>query len=118
MKAYAHHSVDGYHAGFNRMLADAGLLFPHWPAEFGGRGKNAFDMAALQEVFEAHNWQRITTPITNQVAQIVMRFASDEVKAEALPPLCQWRSVGLPGLQRAVVRLRRFCREDTCHAHP
>lgn len=85
LKAHAHHSVDGYHAGFNRMLADAGLLFPHWPAEFGGRGKNAFDMAALQEVFEAHNWQRITTPITNQVAQIVMRFASDEVKTEALP---------------------------------
>jgi alkylation response protein AidB-like acyl-CoA dehydrogenase len=85
LKAHAHHSVDGYHAGFNRMLADAGLLFPHWPIEFGGRGKNAFDMAALQEVFEEFNWQRITTPITNQVAQIVMRFASDEVKAEALP---------------------------------
>lgn len=85
LRAHAHHSVDGYHAGFNRQLAEAGLLFPHWPAEFGGRGKSPFDMAALGEVFEDYGWQRITAPVTNQVAQIVMRFATDEVKQEALP---------------------------------
>jgi alkylation response protein AidB-like acyl-CoA dehydrogenase len=85
LKAHAHHSVDGYHAGFNRTLARAGFLFPHWPAEYGGRDKTPFDMHALQEVFEEFGWQRITAPITNQVAQILMRFASDEVKQEALP---------------------------------
>ncbi|WP_296259681.1 MULTISPECIES: acyl-CoA dehydrogenase [unclassified Pseudomonas] len=85
LKAHAHHSVDGYHPDFNRSLAQAGFLFPHWPREYGGRGKSAFDMHALQSVFEAFGWQRITAPITNQVAQIVMRFASDSVKSEALP---------------------------------
>ncbi|HEX8592395.1 MAG TPA: acyl-CoA dehydrogenase [Pseudomonas sp.] len=85
LKAHAHHSVDGYHPEFNRQLADAGLLFPHWPARYGGRDKSPFEMAALQEVFEAFNWQRITAPITNQVAQIAMRFATEQAKDEALP---------------------------------
>lgn len=84
LRAHAHHSVDGYHAGFNRQLAEAGLLFPHWPQAFGGQGKSPFDMHALQEVFESFNWQRITGPITNQVAQIVMRFACEETQHEAL----------------------------------
>ncbi|PAU86095.1 acyl-CoA dehydrogenase [Pseudomonas sp. WN033] len=85
LRAHAHHSVDGYHAGFNRQLAEAGLLYPHWPEAFGGRGKSPFDMAALQEVFEEFNWQRITAPITNQVGQITMRFASEALKEEVLP---------------------------------
>ncbi len=85
LRAHAHHSVDGYHAGFSRQLAKAGLLFPHWPEEFGGRGKSPFDMAALGEVLEDFGWQRITAPITNQVAQILMRFGTEAVKQEALP---------------------------------
>jgi alkylation response protein AidB-like acyl-CoA dehydrogenase len=85
LKSHAHHSAAGYHAGFHAKLAEAGLLFPHWPAQFGGRDKTPFDMAELGEVFEEFNWQRITGPITNQVAQIVMRFADPQVKEEVLP---------------------------------
>ncbi|WAG81100.1 acyl-CoA dehydrogenase [Metapseudomonas furukawaii] len=97
LKAHAHHSVDGYHAGFNRELANAGLLFPHWPEEWGGRGKSAFDMHALQEVFESFNWQRITGPITNQVAQIVMRFATEEARQEALPRFARGEALACLG---------------------
>ncbi|MBA1204254.1 acyl-CoA dehydrogenase [Pseudomonas capeferrum] len=97
LRAHAHHSVDGYHPGFNRALAEAGLLFPHWPEQWGGRGKNAFDMHALQEVFETFNWQRITGPITNQVAQIVMRFASEQAKAEALPRFARGEALACLG---------------------
>lgn len=97
LKTHAHHSVDGYHEGFNRQLAEAGLLFPHWPEAWGGRGKTAFDMHALQEVFESFNWQRITGPITNQVAQIVMRFATEETKAEALPRFARGEALACLG---------------------
>lgn len=97
LRAHAHHSVKGYHAGFNRQLAEAGLLFPHWPTEFGGRGKSPFDMAALGEVFEDFGWQRITAPVTNQVAQIVMRFATDEVKQEVLPRFASGEALGCLG---------------------
>lgn len=98
LRAHAHHSVAGYHAGFNRQLAEAGLLFPHWPEEFGGRGKSPFDMAALGEVFEDFGWQRITAPVTNQVAQIVMRFGSDAVKQEALPRFASGEALACLGL--------------------
>jgi len=97
LKSHAHHSVDGYHVGFNRQLAEAGMLFPHWPEEWGGRGKTPFDMHALQEVFETYNWQRITGPITNQVAQIVMRFASEEAKQEALPRFARGQALACLG---------------------
>ena len=85
LKAHAHHSVDGFHAEFNCQLARAGFLYPHWPEEYGGQGRTPFDMAALQEVFEEFGWQRITAPITNQVAQITMRFGSQALKDEVLP---------------------------------
>lgn len=97
LKAHAHHSVDGYHAGFNQQLAEAGLLFPHWPEQWGGSGKSPFDMHALQEVFEEFGWQRITAPITNQVAQIVMRFASEETKTEALPRFARGEALACLG---------------------
>lgn len=98
LKAHAHHSVAGYHPGFHRKLAAAGLLFPHWPREYGGRDKSPFDMAALAEVFEEFNWQRITGPVTNQVAQIVMRFARDDVKDEVLPRFARGEALACLGL--------------------
>ncbi|MDO9598983.1 MAG: acyl-CoA dehydrogenase [Azoarcus sp.] len=85
LRAHSHHSVAGYHQGFHRKLAQAGLLFPHWPVAYGGRDKSVFDVAALDEVFEELGWQRITGPVTNQVAQTVMMFGSDELKREVLP---------------------------------
>ncbi|MEY2873383.1 MAG: hypothetical protein RLZZ373_754 [Pseudomonadota bacterium] len=97
LRAHAHHSVAGYDQGFSRQLAQAGLLFPHWPVEFGGRGKNPFDMAALGEVFEEFGWERITAPVTNQVAQIVMRFGSEEVKQEVLPRFARGDALGCLG---------------------
>lgn len=97
LKAHAHHSVDGYHPAFNRQLADAGLLFPHWPKAHGGQDRSPFDMHALQAVFEEFGWQRITAPITNQVAQIVMRFASEEAKEEALPRFARGEALACLG---------------------
>lgn len=85
LRAHAHHSVAGFHSGFNQQLAQAGLLYPHWPAEYGGRGRDPFDLAALALVFEDYGWQRVTAPVTNQVAQIVMNYATEEVKQEVLP---------------------------------
>lgn len=97
LRALAHHSVAGYAPAFHRQLAQAGLLFPHWPAAYGGRGKTAFDMAALAEVFETHHWQRVTGPVTNQVAQTVMQFGSAAVKDEVLPNFAQGEAVACLG---------------------
>lgn len=84
LRAHAHHSVDGFHPEFNRLAAQEGMLFPHWPKEYGGLEKSAYELAAMTAVYEAEGWEHVTAPITNQVAQIVMRFGTDEAKAESL----------------------------------
>lgn len=84
LRKQAHHSTEGYNREFSRQLASDGLLFPHWPAEYGGQERNPFDMAAMTAVLESLGWEHVTAPITNQVAQALMHFASAEVKHEVL----------------------------------
>lgn len=84
LRAHAHHSVAGFHPEFNKQLARDGLLFPHWPKQYGGLERDAYDLAAMTAVMESYGWEHVTAPITNQVAQIVMMFACEEVKEEAL----------------------------------
>ena len=47
LRAKAHFSWDGHDAGFQKELARAGLLFPHWPRAYGGRESSAYETAAL-----------------------------------------------------------------------
>lgn len=84
LKAKAHHSVAGYDEAFSKKLCRAGLRYPHWPRQYGGSEATAFEMAALNAVFEEFGWERITGPVTNQVAFSVMEFATPEVKDEVL----------------------------------
>jgi alkylation response protein AidB-like acyl-CoA dehydrogenase len=97
LKAHAHHSVAGFDADFNRVLARSGMLHPHWPEQYGGQNRTPFEMAALAEVYEEFGWERITAPITNQVAQIVMQFGSDELKRETLPRFAAGESLACLG---------------------
>jgi len=97
VKAVRHHSVAGYHAGFNAKLAQAGLLYPHWPKEYGGLERDPFDNAAMNEVYEEFGMERITAPVTNQVAQIVMRMAQPECKAEAMPRFAKGEALACLG---------------------
>lgn len=84
MRASAHHSTEGYNREFSQQLAADRLLFPHWPEQYGGRSRDPFDMAAMTAVLESLGLEHVTAPITNQVAQALMFFASDEIKAEVL----------------------------------
>jgi len=97
VKAVRHHSVAGYHAGFNTKLAEAGLLYPHWPKEYGGLERDAFDNAAMNEVYEEFGMQRVTAPVTNQVAQVVMLMGQPECKAEVMPRFVKGEALGCLG---------------------
>lgn len=84
LKQSAHHSTEGYNRDFSQQLAKDNLLYPHWPSEYGGQQRDPYDMAAMTAVLESLNWEHVTAPITNQVAQGLMHFACDEVKTEVL----------------------------------
>jgi len=96
--AKRHHSVAGYSPEFDAKLAASNLLFPHWPKEYGGLERDAFDTAAMAEVFEEFGMQRITGPVTNQVAQIVMQLSQPECIAEAMPRFVRGEALGCLGL--------------------
>ncbi len=85
LRARAHYSFDGFDAGVHRKLAEATLLFPDWPREFGGREAPPYVMNALRQVCEDHGWSTHAVSTTSMVGTMIRLFGSDELKAEALP---------------------------------
>jgi 3-oxochol-4-en-24-oyl-CoA dehydrogenase len=84
LKAKAHYSFDGHDAGVHRKLAQAGLLFPGWPKEWGGREAKPYALNAASHVWEEHGWTGHVMGVSNLVGTIIRRFGSDELKHEVL----------------------------------
>ncbi|MVF13453.1 acyl-CoA dehydrogenase [Ketobacter sp. MCCC 1A13808] len=84
LKAKAHYSFDGFDAGVHRKLAQAKLLFPDWPVEWGGRAAPPYAMSALSHVWEKHQWSHHAVGTTSMVGTMLRRFGSDEAKRDIL----------------------------------
>jgi alkylation response protein AidB-like acyl-CoA dehydrogenase len=84
LKAKAHYSFDGFDAGIHKKLAAAKLLFPAWPAEYGGREAAPYAVSALRKVFEEYNWSTHATSTTMMVGTMIQQFGSDELKRDVL----------------------------------
>jgi alkylation response protein AidB-like acyl-CoA dehydrogenase len=78
-------SSDEHDPEFHLKLAKAGLAFPSWPREFGGRGSNAYATMAQVSVWEDFNWGGYVKGISGMVGTVIRFFGSDEVKKEILP---------------------------------
>lgn len=84
LRAKAHYSFDGFDAGVHRKLAEARLLFPSWPTEYGGRDAPPYAMNALSQVWEEQGWTSHPVGTTSMVGTMIRLFGSDELKEEAL----------------------------------
>lgn len=84
LRAKAHYSFDGFDAGVHKQLAEAGLLFPAWPVELGGRAASPYAVNALSNVWEDQGWSTHATSTTMMVGSMIRRFGSDELKEEVL----------------------------------
>jgi alkylation response protein AidB-like acyl-CoA dehydrogenase len=84
LRAKAHYSFDGFDAGVHRKLAEAGLLFPAWPKEFGGRQAPPYAMSAVARVYEEQNWSSHAVSTTSMVGTMIRRFGSEQLRREAL----------------------------------
>jgi 3-oxochol-4-en-24-oyl-CoA dehydrogenase len=84
LKAKAHYSFDGHDAGVHRKLAEAGLLFPSWPKESGGRAAPPYAMNALHQAWEEVGWSSHAISTTGMVGTMIRLFGSDELKREVL----------------------------------
>jgi alkylation response protein AidB-like acyl-CoA dehydrogenase len=84
LRAKAHYSFDGHDPGVHKKLAQAGLLFPAWPKDMGGRGATALSMQAAFKVWDENRWTSHPQRTTNIIGFIMNRFGSPRLRDEAL----------------------------------
>ena len=93
LKAKSHYSFDGHDAGIHRKLAEAGLLFPGWPKEWGGRAAPPYALNAASHVWEAHGWTSHVMGVSNMVGTIIRRFGSELLKREVLTRIASGEAI-------------------------
>ncbi len=87
LRAMAHHSFEGHDWGVSRAIGAAGLLFPKWPREWGGRAADLPAARASLMVWDEFGWTINAQGTSEIVGLIVQAFGSDELKREVLPRL-------------------------------
>lgn len=85
LKAHRHFAWEGHHPGFQQRLAEAGLLFPAWPEEYGGQGRDEYTTRALHSVFHEYGWTSMSIATTDFVCRTLMRYGSEALKQEVIP---------------------------------
>jgi alkylation response protein AidB-like acyl-CoA dehydrogenase len=93
LRAKAHYSFDGHDPGLHRKLAQAGLLFPGWPKDWGGRAALPYALSAASHVWEAHGWTGHVAGVTNMVGTIIRRFGSEALKREVLTKIAAGEAI-------------------------
>ncbi|MBV8806906.1 MAG: acyl-CoA dehydrogenase family protein [Sinobacteraceae bacterium] len=93
LKAKAHYSFDGHDPGIHRKLAQAGLLFPGWPKEWGGRAAPAYALSATSPVWESHGWTGHVMGVSNMVGTIIRRFGTEQLKREVLTKIAAGEAI-------------------------
>jgi alkylation response protein AidB-like acyl-CoA dehydrogenase len=87
LKAKSHHSWEGHDPAVHKQLAEAGLLFPAWPKDRGGRGASPYAQYAAQQAWNRHGWTTHPIGTTLMIAAILNRFGTDQVRKEILEPI-------------------------------
>ena len=89
VRARMHFSWDGHDPVMQRKLAEAGLLFPTWPREYGGLEADPWQASVIREEFVRAGWTQHATGTTGLVADTVLAFGSEELKREVLPRIAR-----------------------------
>lgn len=76
---------EGYNPEFQKKLARAGLLFPQWPSDYGGREASPYETTVLWEEYDRAGWSAHAAMTTGMVGATLIRFASEDLKNEVLP---------------------------------
>jgi len=73
----------------DRRLAEARLLAPAWPVEYGGRGLTPYEQFALYEELGYALAPRLTTISVDLVGPVIILYGSDEQRRRHLPAIAQ-----------------------------
>lgn len=79
-------------------LAEAGLLVPHWPQEWGGGGLSKWEHFILgEEMWAAGEPRGAQYMNVNWIGPTLMRFGTDEQKQHFIPPMARGRAIWCQG---------------------
>ncbi|CAN7612105.1 acyl-CoA dehydrogenase family protein [Phenylobacterium sp. LjRoot225] len=79
------HSFESHDWDVHRALGKAGLLFPDWPKEWGGRDADRGSTRASLAVWQEVGYTPPPRSTTGLVGAAILKFGTPELKAEVLP---------------------------------
>jgi alkylation response protein AidB-like acyl-CoA dehydrogenase len=102
-ESIAHHGpgsaeITAFSRQFCGRLAEAGMLFPHWPASMGGKGLDAWYQTILaEEIWAAGEPRGAQYMNVNWIGPTVMKYGSEEQKKTLLPPIIAGNAIWCQG---------------------
>jgi len=102
-ESIAHHGpgsaeITAFSRQFCGRLAEAGMLFPHWPVEMGGKGLDAWYQTILaEEMWAAGEPRGAQYMNVNWIGPTIMKYGSEEQKKTLLPPIIAGNAIWCQG---------------------
>ena len=102
-ESIAHHGpgsaeITAFSRQFCGRLAEAGMLFPHWPVAMGGQGLDAWYQTILaEEMWAAGEPRGAQYMNVNWIGPTVMKYGSAEQKKTLLPPIVAGNAIWCQG---------------------
>ncbi len=102
-ESIAHHGpgsaeITAFSRQFCGRLAEAGMLFPHWPVAMGGQGLDAWYQTILaEEMWAAGEPRGAQYMNVNWIGPTLMKYGSQEQKKTLLPPIVAGNAIWCQG---------------------
>ena len=102
-ESIAHHGpgsaeITAFSRQFCSRLAEAGMLFPHWPVAMGGKGLDAWYQTILaEEMWAAGEPRGAQYMNVNWIGPTIMRYGSEQQKKTLLPPIVAGNAIWCQG---------------------
>jgi len=96
VRAKIHHSTSGYHAGFHKKMAQAGLAFPDLALD-GKPARSRYEVMAAAPVWEDMGWNRTAQAVTEFVAGMALLWAEPETRDEIVTAVVAGDALGCLG---------------------
>ncbi len=91
-------AVTRYAEAFSGILADVGLLTPHWPVEIGGQGLDPWHQTILaEEMWVAGEPRGGQYMNVNWIGPTLIKYGSADQKARYLPPITSGKALWCQG---------------------
>lgn len=91
------YNFEAHNWDVHRAIGQEGLLFPEWPAQWGGRGVSIEELRSANQVWIDVGYAGFPRGVTGMAGHAVMAVGSQELKDEVLLPFARGEKVSCLG---------------------